>query len=821
MRQYLSDLRHGIRTLFNSPAFAIPAILCLAIGIGGSTAIFSITDALLLRPLPYKDSQGLTILWNRSPGLGILQDWFSTAQYFDIKASNAFDEVAIAIGGNYNLSGSGDPLRVGTIRVSSNLLPMLRVKPLTGRLFAPEEDVKGGSLSAVLSYGMWMRRFGGDSHVVGNSIVMNGQSYQVVGVLPRNFSLPREVLPTLGGAEQAEILLTLPLSESAAHNRDHEDYNVIARLRRGESVAQAQAEMDTITAALGRDFPQLYPPNGGLTFGVVALKDQVVGDARRIVLILLASVGFVFLISCANVANLVLSRAAIRRKEIAIRIALGASRKDLLRQLLSECVVLGFAGGLLGAFCAWGGLKAIQLFRTPSIPRMDDFGIDLRVLLFTFVLSLISSILFGLFPTLRISRLDPSSVMKETQGISAGSARLGSPRRNARRLLVCFEIALSAILLIGAELLVRSFWQLQNVPPGFNSSHVLTMGLTMTGRKYGDSKAVAETYRQFLERLEHLPTVTAAGASTALPLSEMFAWGPITVEGRTPLPGENFINSDERFVAGHYFEAMQIPLLAGRFFNEMDGPNSPRVAIIDDYMASQLWPSQSALGKRIRLGGADSTSPWVTVIGVVGRVKQYTLDTDSRIAFYLAHKQFPIREMNVVVRSSSDPQLLRSSIVQELREIDPDIPLYSVRTMQDRVMESLARRRFTMMLLGIFAAVALLLASVGIYGLLAFWVSQSVREIGIRMAIGATRANVVREMLRRALAIALPGIGIGILAALALTRFIQSLLFGVAPTDPFTFTTVAVFLLLVTMCAAYIPSRRASRISPIDALRRQ
>jgi predicted permease len=821
MRPYLRDLRHGLRTLLKSPSFAVPAILCLAIGIGGSTAIFSITNALLLQPLPYKDSDRLAILWNRSPGLGITQDWFSTAQYFDIKASHSFEDVAIAIGGNYNLSGTGDPLRVGTIKVSSNLLTMLGARPLSGRLFVPEEDVAGGPFSAVLSYGMWMRRFGGDPHVLGKSIIMNGQSCQVVGVLPRRFSLPREVLPTLGGAEQAEILLNLPLSEAADHNRDHEDYNVIAKLKRGVSVSQAQAEMNTITAGLRRNFPQLYPPNGGLTFGVLSLNDQVVGDARRIVLILLAAVGFVFLISCANVANLVLSRATIRRKEIAIRTALGASRTDVVRQLLAECVLLGLIGGALGTFLAWGGLKAIQLFRAPSIPRMDDFGIDFRVLLFTFALSLISSVLFGLVPTLRISRLDPSTVMKEAGGISAGTSRFGSPRKNARRLLVCSEIALSAVLLIGAQLLIRSFWQLQNVPPGFNSQNVLTMGLTMTGHKYADSKSVAETYRQFLERLEHLPGVTSAGASTALPLSEMFAWGPITVEGRVPLPGENFINADERFVAGHYFEAMQIPLLAGRFFNETDGPDFPHVAIIDDFMAAQLWPGESALGKRIRLGDSGSNSPWVTVVGVVGRVKQYTLDSDSRIAFYLAHKQFPIREMNVVVRSAADPQLLRASISQELHSIDPDIPLYSVRTMRDRVTESLARRRFTMLLLAVFAGVALLLAAVGIYGLLGYWVNQSTREIGIRMAIGATRASVVLVMLRRALAIAIPGILIGIAAAFALTRSMESLLFGIAPTDPFTFSTVSIFLLVVTMCAAYIPSRRASRVNPIDALRQQ
>src|SRR5579862_9330720 len=559
MLGYLRNLRYAIRALLKSPEFSVPAILCLAIGIGGSTAIFSITNALLLRPLPYKDSQRLAILWNRSPGLGITQDWFSTAQYFDIKSSGTFDDTAIAIGANYNLSGAGNPLRVGTVRMSSNLLTMLGARPLMGRLIAREDDVPGRTLSAVLSYGIWMRRFGADPHAVGKSITMNGAECEIVGILPQNFALPHEVLPTLGNAEQAEIILALPLAESAAQNRDHEDHNVVAKMKSGVSVSQAQASMNGLTSRLRRDFPDRYPPNGGLTFGVVRLIDQVVGDSRLTVLILLASVGFVFLIACANVANLVLSRATIRRKEIAIRVALGASRMDIVRQLLSECILLGVIGGIFGTLCAWGGLKAIRLFGPASVPRMASITIDLSVLLFTVLISLISSVLFGLAPTLRISRLDPLSVMKEAEGASSGASRFGNSRRNARRLLVCVEIALSAVLLIGADLLIRSFWQLQNVAPGFNSNNVLTMGLTMTGKKYADRHTIVETYRRFFERLEHLPSVQFAGATSSLPLSEMFAWGPITVEGRIPQPGENFLNADERIVSGHYFQAMEIP----------------------------------------------------------------------------------------------------------------------------------------------------------------------------------------------------------------------------------------------------------------------
>jgi predicted permease len=635
----LPDLRYSLRSLFKTPAFSVAAILSLAIGIGATTAVFSIANALLLRPLSYKDADRLVILWNRSPGLGITEDWFSTAQYFDIKTQHSgFEQLAIAIGGNYNLTGNGEPERVGTIRVSSSLLPMLGMHAELGRLFVPEEDRPGRTATALLSCGTWARRYGSDPGIVGKTISLNGVPYEVVGVMPRSFSLPREVMPTLDGAEQAEILLPLPLPADAAQNRDHEDYNIVGKLKPDVAVRQAQAEMDTITARLRQEHPEVYPPNGGLTFGIVPLMEQVVGDVRRTLYLLLGAVGFVLLIACANVANLQLSRTVARQKEIAVRSALGASRIRVLRQLLTESIVLALCGGAVGLALAYVSVAAIRVLGPQSVPRLNDVGIDGTALLFTFTVSVVSAILFGLAPAGKVSGINVQNTLQDTSRTSAGVGAMWGRGNRMRRLLVVAEVALCAMLLIGAGLLIRSFARAKDVPPGFNPHNVLTLELTMSGPRYKDKLAVWAAYRDLWRRLESLPGVTAAGAVTSLPLSQMYAWGPVTVEGRVPPAGEKFINADTRMVSGHYFQAMEIPLLEGRFFNEHDVPENPGVAIVDSYMAQQLWPGQDAVGKRIHIGGIDDTkAPWITVVGVVGRVKQYTLDSDSRCLLFAAH----------------------------------------------------------------------------------------------------------------------------------------------------------------------------------------
>jgi predicted permease len=817
----VQDIRYAIRTFAASPGLALAAILSLGIGIGANTALFSVAHAVLIRPLPYTNADRLVILWNRSPGLNIAEDWFSTAQYFDIKTGHhGFDALAIAIGSNVNLTGGGDPERIGVIRVSSNLLPMLGAAALRGRLFVPDEDAPGRPATAVLGYGTWMRRYGGDPAVVGQPVTLNGTRYEIVGILPDTFSLPREVLPTLGVAEDGEIFLPLPLAPTAAGIRTREDYNIIGTLTRGVSLAAAQAELDTITARLRRDFPDVYPPNGGLTFSIVPLFEQVVGNVRRPLWILVGAVGCVLLIACANVANLLLARALSRRREIAVRVALGATRRRIVRQLLTESVVLAVCGGALGVLLALAAVKWVHLLQPASLPRLRAIAVDGPVQLFTVAVSIVSGILFGLAPALGTGRIDVHTTLKDAARGSAGSALWGR-RHNLRRLLVVAELALSVILLVGAGLLVRSFVRLTAVPPGFDPSGVLTLELTMTGRKYGDGTAVQNAYRALWERLDKLPGVVASGGVTSLPLSQFFAWGPITVEGRAPLPGETFLNADQRVAGGRYFQAMNIPLVAGRFFDDRDSAANPHVIIVDEFMARELWPGQDAIGKRVRFGDAKSASPWQTVVGVVGRVKQYGLETDGRIALYLPQTQTASRAMYVVVRSDrgGDPAGLAAAVRAQIRELDPDLPLYHVRGMTERVSESLARQRFSMLWLAIFAGLAAALAAVGIYGVMAYLVSQGTREIGIRVALGATPRGILKLVLSQGAAVAGVGLAAGLAGASALTRLMQSLLFGVSGTDAATFAAVTGLVSAVALVASYLPARRAARIDPIVSLR--
>jgi predicted permease len=816
------DLRYAFRAFARTPGFTLAALLSLAIGIGANTSIFSVANALFLRPLPFQGAERLVILWNRSPGLNITQDWFSTAQYFDIKAGHqGFEQVALAIGGIYNLTGDGEPERVGAVRVSSNLFPMLGARPLHGRLFVADEDSPGHTPTAVLSYALWARRYGTDPHVVGRSILINGQPYLVIGIVPRMFTLPHEILPVLRGTDSAEILLNLPLAPAAAR-RDREDYNILGKLKRGVTVRQARAEMETITARLRRDFPEVYPPNGGLTFSVVPLLEEVVGDVRPMLYVLLGSVGFVLLIACANVANLVLSRAIGRQQEIGVRAAMGATRGRIVRQLLTESVLLALGGGALGVlFSAWS-VKWIHAIGTKTVPRLQEIAIDGRVLLFTLGLSLFSGMLFGLAPALRISRLDLYSTLKDA---GRGAAGIGSMWRRGhapRRLLVISELALSVVLLIGAGLLIRSFARLESVPPGFNPSGVLTFELTMAGRKYTDSQVVLSSYRRLWESLERLPGAVAAGGTTSMPLSKDYAWTPITIEGRTPPAGEKFLNADARLAAGHYFQAMGIPLLAGRFFNDQDTVTNPRVVIVDERMALEYWPgggAAPAVGKRIHVVQSISKDHWHTIVGVVGRVKQESLDSDPRIAFYFPQTQEPSRALTVVLRSGADPAALTGAVKKELHDLDPDLPMYSVRTMQQRVDESLARRRFFKLLLALFAALALALATIGIYGVMAYLVSQGTREIGIRIALGATQRGILGMVVRQGMALAFSGVAFGMAGALVLTRFMRSLLFGIQATDAITFTAIPAMLTVVALLATYIPARRAARIDAIVSLR--
>ncbi len=544
------------------------------------------------------------------------------------------------------------------------------------------------------------------------------------------------------------------------------------------------------------------------------------GNVRRTLFLLLGAVGFVLLIACVNLANLQLSRGIARQKEIAVRTALGASRMRIVRQLLTESVLLAIAGGALGIALAFLALRWVRLLGPQSVPRVNDIGIGLVALAFTFLVCVLSAILFGLAPALRVSRPDMQTALQGTGRTSAGASAIWGRGNNLRRSLVIGEIALCAMLLIGAGLLIRSFVRVRDVNPGFNPRNVLTLELTMTGQRYTDKNAVISAYRELWQRLEMLPGVTSAGAVTSLPLSQMFAWGPITVEGRVSPPGEKFINADTRMVSGHYFRAMEIPLRAGRLFTDDDVASKPRVALVDDYMARQLWPDQDPIGKRFHIGAISETdSPWITVVGVVGRVKQYTLDADSRIAFYLPQTQYPTRAMNVVMRSSNNPVALARAVKQQIHQLNPDLPLYNVSSMQERFDNSLARRRFTMLVLGTFAAISLGLAVIGIYGLIAYLVGQGSREVGIRLALGATRSNIMALIVRGGMALALWGVAIGIGGALVVGRLMRSLLFGVGVNDTATFVAVPLLLAGIAFIASYIPARRASRIDPSTSLR--
>ena len=809
-----------LRRLLVNRSIAAAAILSLAIGIGANTAIFSVAYALLVRPLPYADADRLAILWNRSPGLDIEEDWFSTAQYFDIKTHHTgFEQLAIAFGSNLNLTGGGEPERVGVIRVSSNLLPMLGARPLHGQLFVPEDDAPGVARTAVLSHGFWMRRFGGDQGAIGTSIILNALSYQIAGVLPPGFRLPREVMPTLGVIDEGEIFVPLPLPPAAPQTRTREDYNILGKLKPGVSVTQAQAEMDALTARLRRDFPEVYPPHGGLTFSIVPLQDQVVGNVRRAVIVLSVAVALVLLIACANVANLLLSRALARQRELAIRSALGATRARIMRQLLGEAVTLAFCGGALGVFLAWVGVRWIHAVQPVNVPRLGDIAINGPVLLFTLVVCLTAGVLAGLAPALGLRRLDLQRALGAAGRGSSSAGAVWGRGGSLRRLLVMAELALAVILLVGAGLLIRTVSHLQQVHPGFNPEGVLTLELNMTGQKYMNGPAVLNAYRELWERLGGLAGVEAVGAITSLPLGGQFAWGPITVEGRVPPPGENFINADIRYAAGRYFEAMQIPLIRGRYFTDQDNADGERVVIVDEFMASELWPGVDPIGKRMKFGDLKSEDPWRTVVGVVGRVKQYGLETDGRIVVYGPHLQGPVRALYIAVRSSADSSALGAAVRGQIRELDPNLPVYRMRPMTTVVEASLARQRFSMRLLGLFALLALLLAAIGIYGVMAYMVAQGTREMGIRLALGATRSGILALVLRQGLVITLTGLALGIAGAFLLTRLMSSLVFGVRPTDPVTYAGVAALLAAVALVASVVPARRASRIDPAISLR--
>jgi predicted permease len=813
MNLWLQDLRYALRMLRKNLAMTLVILASLGIGIGANSAIFSVVDALLLRPLPYPHSDRLAAVWLHSPAIGILRDWPSPGQYVDIENQNhSFEEMAIAQSRTFTLTGREQPERMDVLSTQSSLLTMLGAKPLLGRTLLPEEDKPGRPGVAVLSNGAWQRLFNSDPAIVGKSITLNAKSYTVVGVLDRHFMLSAEVMPSEGPMDKLDIFLPLALGADEAQRRGDENYNIMARLKLGVSMQQAQADINVIANGIR------VKDKRDASFGmdVVGLQQQVVGDVRRALLVLLGSVSLVLLIACANVANLLLARAAGREKEVAIRTALGADWKRLGRQLLTESVLLALLGGAAGLLVARLSLSIVRTMNPGNIPRLDEIGINGAVLAFTFGLSLLTGILFGLAPAWRAIKLDPNSSLKAGGRGGQADGGLYLRRHRLRGLLIASELALSLVLLIGAGLLIRSFIRLQGVAPGFSTENVVSMQFVVSDPKYRDAKVMNSFYHEVEGRISHLPGVVAEGAVSALPLTGSVGWGGIHVEGYNPPPGQE-LQVDLRVASADYFRTMQIPLVSGRFFASQDNLDTPQVVIVDQKFAQRFWPNGDAVGKHVWF---DPKKP-MTIVGAVGTVKQYGLDTDGKIATYFAMQQGPDRGTFLVARSSSDDPGLSKAIIREIHAVDPTVVVYGVRSMKERLHDSLSRQRFSSTMLAAFAGFALLLAAVGLYGVMSYLVTQSTHDIGILVALGARRVNILRLVVRQGMQLTVIGIVAGLIGAVALTRVMTSLLFGVSATDAATFLAVPVLLVAVAFAATVIPAWRASGVDPMVALREE
>lgn len=810
------DLRYALRTLQKNITLTLVIVVSLAIGIGANSAIFSVVDALLLRPLPYPHAHRLAAVWLHSPAIGILRDWPSPGQYIDVQNENhSFEAMALAQSRNFVLTGRDQPVRLGGMRTQSSLLEMLGAKPRIGRLLLPEDDKPGKADVAILSDRVWKRFFNADPAIVGKTIVLNGNPFVAAGVLQPNFKLDAEVMPSEFPMDRVDIFAPLPLAADAEKNRGDENYNIIVRLKPGLSVQNAQADIDVIASRIREKDKR----DASFGMQVIGLQEQVVGDVRRALLVLLGSVGLVLLIACANVANLLLTRAAGREKEVAIRTALGAAWQRLARQLLTESMLLGLLGGAAGLLVAQLSLYVVRSINPGNIPRLEDVAINGPVLAFTLGISLLTGGLFGLAPVWRAIKVDLNTSLKAGGRSGQGEGGLHLRRHSLRGLLVVSELALSLMLLIGAGLLIRSFVRLQSVPPGFTTDHVLTMDVAATGRKYQNDKnrtPITNFYKEIENRVAHLPGVVGEGAVSALPLTGEVGWGGIDVEGYTPPPGQE-LQADQRIAGTNYFRTMEIPLKKGRFFTEDDTPDKPQVVIIDEKFAKRFWPDSNPIGKHVWF---DPQKP-ITIVGVVGVVKQYGLEMDDKMTVYFPQNQSSDPRMFLAVRTASDPARLSSAVVNEIHAVDPDVVVYGIRTMQERLYDSLARQRFSSSMLGAFAVFALLLAAVGLYGVMSRLVIQGTHDIGVLVTLGARPSDIIGLVVRQGMGLVGVGIVVGLAGAMALTRVMTSLLFNVSTTDIVTFAAVPVLLAAVAFAATAIPAWRATRVDPMVVLREE
>jgi putative ABC transport system permease protein len=824
MNTFWQDLRYGFRMLMKTPGFTLVAILALMLGIGANTAIFSVVNAVLLRPLPYDESNRLVFLSERSPQLeGMSVSW---PNYIDWREHNqVFEKIGVYNRDNYNLTESGEPERLVTGQVSADLFAALRAKPALGRVFTADEDKPGGEPVVVLSYKLWQTRFGGEANIVNRTLKLNEKSYTVIGVMPAGYQFPSRVEIWVPAGQ-------LSGSTNWQSRGNHPGLYSVARLKPGVTIEQARADMENVSVALEKQYPNT---NQGNRVSIIPLKNAVVEDNVGSALwVLLCAVGFVLLIACANVANLLLARASARQREIAVRVAMGASRWRIVRQLLTESVLLAVVGGTLGVLLAQWGVDLILAISPGSIPRSTEIKLDWGVLAFTAAVSITTGIVFGLVPALQASKVRLHEALKESgRSLVAG-------RHWARSILVVVETALTLVLLVGAGLLIRSFYHLQQVHPGFVYDRLLSFTVSLPEKKYATLEQQDNFFRQLMQNFSATPGVESAAVASGLPLGNNGWQSSFTIIGRPrPKPSDRPL-MEMCLVSPDYFRAMGIPLLRGRFFTEQDNRehlkgkdltgynNEEKMAagantvIIDEEFARRHWPNgEDPIGKQIMWGdGTDPKSPMMTVAGVVGRVKMESLNSDSnRVQGYLPFYQIPFSGMTVVVKSTLDPNLLIATARQQVRQLDANQPIYSVRTMEKIRSESVASERLNLTLLGLFAALALILAMVGIYGVMSYAVTQRTHEIGIRMALGAQTNDVLKMVVRQGMTLALAGVGIGLLLALPLTRLMKTLLFGVNAADPATYTVIALLLIAVALLACFLPARRATKVDPMVALR--
>jgi predicted permease len=810
METLLKDIRYGVRGLLKRPGFTAVAVITLALGIGANTAIFSVVNAVLLRSLPYKEADRLVMVWEDASFAGFPRNTPAPANFSDWRSQNqVFEGMAAYTTRSFNLTGEGEPEKIEANGVTANFFSLLGVPPALGRGFIPEDDTPQSNKVAVVSYELWQRILGGQASVVGKAISLNGEKYTVIGIMPAGFKFL-----------DSEVNLWVPAAfdREELSNRGGHYLTVFARLKPGVTLSQAQADIQTIQQRISHDYPD---EAGRLGAFVVPLREELAGDVRRPLILLLGAVGFVLLIACANIASLLLSRTATRRKELALRAALGAGRGRILRQLLTESVVLAGVGGLLGMFFAIWSFSFLRQLIPEGMALTTKLSLDWQMLGFTMLISLLTGIFFGLMPAWQATRLNLNEALKQGGGRTSFSAS-GNRLRNV---LVSSEVALALVLLIGASLLLQTFFTLRKQYSMLEAKNVLTLRTQLPRSKYGELAKRSAFYDDALSRVQALPGVLSAGYTTTIPLVWKGGTSGFSPEGLTveqAKAGGLSYDANHRQISAGYMRTMGIPIVRGRSFDERDNAQAMRVALVNETMAREYWRGQDAIGKRFVLGDPDEKKAWITVVGIAADVRQMGLDAPVKAEMYFPYQQAGERfytPRDLVIRTAVDPLSLVAAVRREIRAVDADQPVSNVRTMDDVLGKEIAPRRIAMTLLMTFAGLALLLASIGIYGVLSYFVAQSTPEIGVRLALGARQADVLRLVVGRGMKLAAVGLAIGLVASFLLTRLMASLLFGVSASDPTTFSAVSGLLMLVALLACYIPARRATKVDPLVALR--